>query len=114
MMRVGLIVAAASLFAGPARAADQPVYAPPADWVKTEAIPKAAPPPAGAPVQVLMVTRQTRLTPAEDDSFVETATKILSPQGLSSAGAVAAVWDPDTETLVIHSLKLIRGDQTID
>lgn len=113
-MRVGLILAAAGLFAGPALAADQPVYAPPADWVKTQAIPKAVPAPANAPVQVLLVDRQTRLSPAEDDYFVETATKILSPQGLSSAGTVAAVWDPDTETLVIHSLKLIRGDTTID
>src|SRR5580704_13549483 len=99
MMRLGLILAAASIVAGPVLAAFQPVYAPPADWVKIVALPKAAPAPANAPVQVLLINRQSRLTPAEDEYFVETATKILSPQGLSSAGAVAEVWDPDTETL---------------
>ncbi|MDR3510202.1 MAG: DUF3857 domain-containing protein [Caulobacteraceae bacterium] len=101
-------------WAGVAAAADQPEYAPPPAWVKPAAIPKTPAPTDGSPTQMLLVDEQSRLGPDGDEIYVERALKILSPQGFNISGALAKTWDPDTETLVIHRLNIIRGDTVID
>lgn len=113
MFRIGL-AGVLALWAGAAVAADEPVYAPPADWVKPAPIPKAAPVTDGSPVQTLLVDEQSKLGADEDDLFVERALKIVSPEGFNLSDVIGKTWDPDTETLVIHRLNIIRGDTVID
>lgn len=108
-------VAACSLAsAHAAHAADQPIYAPPAAWVKPLPIPKAAATTEAGPTKTLLFSDQTRLSPEVDEYAYETATQALSPQGLAALGNLQISWDPATETLIIHHLRIIRGDQVID
>jgi TPR repeat protein len=115
-MKRWFLLCGLALLAGPARAGDQPEYAPPDAWVRPAAIPKAPASAAAAdsPVQVLLDDFQVRMGPAGDDLYDERVMKILTPQGLSMSGTIGQIWDPDTESLVIHKLRIIRGDQVID
>ena len=96
-----------------ARASDQPSYSPPPAWAKPLPIPKDDGQ-ENTPFKVLLVNDQTRLMPGGIERFHETATRILSPQGLGPVGAVSMNWDPDTQDLIIHSVRILRGDQVID
>jgi len=98
----------------PAAAADQPAYGPPPAWVDVAPIP---PPPAeeGAPaIQVVLDDHQTRLDPAGDAYYNRRVIRILKPEGLASVKSTSVIWSPDTENVTFHSLKIIRGGQTID
>ena len=109
-----VIALAASLWAVAAVGADQPVYAPPAAWVKPVPVPDAGPAPGGAAIQVLLFDQQTRFGPAGDEFYTEGAVRILAPAGLSLLNSVSPSWDPQTETLTIHHLQVVRGGQVID
>ncbi|WP_293366063.1 DUF3857 domain-containing protein [Phenylobacterium sp.] len=105
----------AALAAGQgAHAADQPVYAPQPAWVKALPVPKPSTAPESGPVKTLLYAEQTRMTPEVDEYFYDFASQILSPQGLAALGNLQITWDPATETLVIHRLHILRGDQIID
>ena len=104
----------ALLWAGSAAAADQPVYGPPSAWVRPVPIPKNVAATDTTPVQVLLADGQTNFGPTEDELYTERAQKILTPQGLNSFGVLSESWDPDTETLVIHRLDIIRGGTVIN
>jgi tetratricopeptide (TPR) repeat protein len=91
----------------------RPVFAPPADWVKTADIPAAEPPGAGA-LQILLQDQQVRFGATEDDVYRELALKILDPVGLSKAGNLPFAWNPETQTLILHHARILRGDKVID
>ena len=103
-----------ALAGGAATAADQPKYGPPAPWVKPIPIPAPAADAGDAPIQVLLLDNQARLGPDADELYSNAVIKILKPQGLSAAGAISESWRPDTQTLVIHHLNILRGGKTID
>jgi hypothetical protein len=105
---------AALLAAGDAGAADKPFYAPPPAWVKPAPIPHIPPSTDGSAIQVLLADNQTRLGPDADETYSETAIRILTPQGLTAMASLAQVWNPDTETVTFHRLAIVRGEQTID
>lgn len=105
--------AVAVLRAETAQAADQPLYQPPAEWVRPTPIPFSAPP-SGAAADLLLWDTQARLTPESDDSYVDLAIRINTPEGLSGAGNLIRAWNPLTDTLVIHRVQIIRGGKTID
>ena len=109
-----VLLCVAVLWAGAAAAADQPRYAPPSAWVRPIPIPRTPVAGDGAPVQMLLSDEQSNFGPDEDEFYAERAMKILSPQGLNTFGTLSQIWDPDTETLVIHRLNIIRGDTVID
>jgi tetratricopeptide (TPR) repeat protein len=109
-----VLVSGLVLFAMPARAADQPVYAPAADWVSPQEMPKVKTGDTAAPTRILLQNMQVRFTDDARETFVENIYKIQTPQGLSAAGNLALSWSPDTDILTIHKLKILRGDQTID
>ena len=113
MFRV-LVLLAAVLWAGSAAAADQLKFAPPAAWVKPTPIPTSPPVGGGGAVQVLLQDGQTRFGPDGDEVYTETAMKVTSAQGLAGAGNLSLTWDPQTETVTVHKLHIIRGDQVID
>lgn len=99
--------------AGVARAAEQPAYAPVPTWVKPVAI-APAPPSDSTAVQILLWTTQSRFTPEGDETFSEVATRIASKEGLASAGNYIQSWDPETETVTVHRLRILREGQAID
>ena len=113
---MGLIVAAVLAVgaAAPTRAADKPAYGPPPAWVDVAPIP-AAPPEEGAPaVQLLLDDNQTRLDPAGDAYYTRRVVKILKPEGLAGVKSMTVIWSPDSDTITLHTLKIIRGGQAID
>lgn len=108
-----LAAVSALAFAGRAQAADQPQYAPVPAWVKPVPIPPA-PRGESAAVQILLWTTQSRFTSEGDETFSEVATRIASQEGLAGAGNYIQTWDPETETLTIHQLRILRDGKVID
>ena len=107
-------ILSAAAFAVPALAADKPAYGPPPAWVDVAAIP---PPPAeeGAPaIQVLLDDHQSHLDPSGDTYYSHRAIKILKPEGLAGVKSVSIIWSPDTESITFHTLRIVRGGQSID
>ena len=117
-MRVllGLVCAAAAVLSGSgaARAAAQPEYGPPPAWVDVAAVPQAPPPDGAAAVQVVLDDNQTRLSPDGDAYYDRRIYKVLKPEGLIAFKTQTFTWDPQTETITIHALNLLRDGQVID
>ena len=113
MYRV-LAVFLAVVWAGTAAAADQPVYEAAPAWVVPTPIPKTSSTDNSKAVQVLLQDSQIFFGPDGDQFYGESAVRILSAPGLSGAGNISLSWNPDTETLEIHKLHIIRGDNVID
>jgi tetratricopeptide (TPR) repeat protein len=97
-----------------ARAADQPVYAPAPAWVSPTK-------PAGGseagddkPLRVLLRDNQVRFGPEVNEFYSETVVRAQTPEGLPGIGSISENWDPQTDVLTIHKLKILRGDQVID
>lgn len=114
MFKIVAGAVAALAMAGAAWASDKPQYAPAPDWLKPVAIPVHAAGADGAAVQVLLQNQQTRFGPDGDETYSESAVKILSAEGLSASGNIILNWSPDTEDLIIHKLEIIRGGAVID
>lgn len=105
---------AALACAWPAWAADKPAFAPPPAWVDVAPIPPA-PAEEGAPaVQVLLDDHQARLDPAGDSYYNRRVIRILRPEGLATVKSMNVIWNPDTESITFHALKIIRDGKTID
>lgn len=107
-------LAAALLISTPVLAAPKPVFGPPPKWVDVAAVPEA-PPAEGAPaVQTLLDDNQSRLTPQGDTFYNRRVRKVLKAEGLASLTTFGVTWDPEDEVVTIHTLRIIRGGQTID
>jgi TonB family protein len=104
---------AALLWATHAWAADQAEYAPPGAWVKAVDIPEPSAD-SKTDIQILLEDFQNNFGADGDDYYEEIAERIQTPQGLDRVGSVVLGWRPDTETLVIHKLRIIRDGQVID
>lgn len=108
------VAVVAAIIAAPAQAAPKPNYGPPPKWVQVADLP--APPPAeGAPaIQTLLDDNQSRLTPQGDAYYNRRVRKVLKAEGLPALTTFGVTWDPDDEQVTIHTLRIIRGDKTID
>src|ERR1700759_388568 len=93
--------------------ADDVKVAPPGDWVKPLAVPVAPADNNQAAIRFLLQNMQTRFGADGDETYAETAVKFQTPQGLSG-GTVAIPWNPETDTLTVHKVHIVRGDQVID
>ena len=102
------------LWAGLAHASDKLVLAPPGAWVKPLAIP-AAPTEAGdeKPVRNLVTEFQIRFDDGGEAIYEHVASRIQSPAGLA-AGNVVLSWNPDTDAITVHAVRIVRGAQVID
>ena len=114
MVRVTLSVLLLALSSGAiAHAADQPLYGPPPSWVRSLPVPSNAKA-SGAAVDVVLWTSQSRLNAGVTETFVETASRINSPEGLGDLGSLTEEWDPSTESLTIHRARILRAGKVID
>ena len=106
----GLVLAFA---ASSAWAQSAVTVAPPEAWVKPIPVPAAPPATDAAAVKFLLQDVQTRFAADGDETYAETAIRFQTPQGLQ-AGTVALPWNPETDTLTVHKVHIIRGDAVID
>ena len=106
-------VAALMLAAGRAQAADKLNYGPPEAWVKPAAQGPLNPAQVNAPLQMLLDDTQVHFGADGDETYSEVAVHIQTPAGLQGVQPIA-VWNPDTDTVTIHKVQILRGDQVID
>ncbi|MET3664381.1 DUF3857 domain-containing protein [Caulobacter sp. 1776] len=107
------VAASTFMLAGAAHAADKPVYAPPAKWVQVAEIP-APPADDQAPATQLLLDDNQSLHDAAGSAYYNRrVVKILRSEGLQG-GSRNLTWDPERETVTLHSLAIIRDGQRID
>ncbi len=107
----GLVLAMA---APVAQAADKPIYGPPPAWVEVLPIPDAPPPEGAAAIQTLLEDNQSRLGPDDDVYYNRRVRKVLKAEGLRGMTTFGLTWQPAYHTLTIHTLRIVRGGETID
>lgn len=113
MIRKTVLLGVLLASAAPVWANEKPVYAPVPDWVKP------APPVdmnaigEDAPI-FLIIDQQQRIADGQVWHYMESATRIASPQILAQAGTIQLPWSPDRGELVVHSASILRGGETID
>ena len=104
---------AALLWSAAICAANALQFGPPPAWVR----PVAVPPPGKATqaaLKILLVDRQVELTPDTVSYYIETVSRIQTPQGLGALGTLTLQWDPDTDVLIVHKVDIIRGGKVIN
>lgn len=99
--------------AGAAGAADKPVMAPPATWVQPIPLPADDGKADGAPIKLLLTDEQIHFGSDGTTLYSEVALRIQTPQGLA-AGSISFPWNPDTDTLTVHKVRIRRAGKVID
>lgn len=107
------VALAALMFGSRANAGETILYGSPGGWVKPAELPTPGAPNGGA-VQLLLQNVQVNFGPDGDETYVETALKVLTPQGLQQAGQISQIWDPSIADLTINKLQLVRNGEVID
>lgn len=110
-MRYRVAAVAFGLLASAAHASDTPLYQPAAAWVEVADAAKAMPLTTG-PLVIQDV--QVRVDGDTVTSYVDMAFRIDTPQTLTQAGTLSAVWLPDKGDLTIHRATLLRAGGEID
>ncbi len=105
---LGALLASTTAWAG-----EKPLYAPAPDWVKAAPPVDTAKIGDDAPV-LLIIDQQQRIADGQVWHYVESATRIASPQILTQAGTIQLPWSPDQGDLIVHSASILRGAETID
>ena len=67
-----------------------------------------------AAVKILLSDQQLNFTAEGDDSYIESVVKIQTPQGLGAMGTLTLAWNPATDTMIVHKVHIVRGDQVIN
>ena len=88
--------------------------APVPTWVVASSAPAPSAPADEAPVRVLAVEDQVRFDDQGTHVYYGRRTQVQTEQGLPYVSTVSAVWNPSYETLQVHAVRIIRGDQVID
>ncbi|QGP79898.1 DUF3857 domain-containing protein [Sphingobium sp. CAP-1] len=113
MKHLAILLAATSLIAGAAHAADKPILAPAPGWVIA---PGALPEPnkgSETPIELLRSDQQAKLEKGRQTLYSDVALRIVTPQGLA-AGNISFPWRPETDELTVHQIVIRRGEQVID
>jgi hypothetical protein len=113
-MRIAVLLVACLWLFPPARAADTLAFAPQPEWVTKVAVPPARVRDPGRSLQLLLLSVQDRYDATGIDSFTETATHIQTNQGLSDIGNTDIAWNPQTQTPVVHRLRVLRDGKWND
>jgi tetratricopeptide (TPR) repeat protein len=103
----------ALVWAAAASAGTSLQFGPPQSWVKPTPMP-AAGTDTQAAVRYLLFDYQVDLTPSTVRYYFEGVTHIQTPEGLSAAGTITLVWNPDTDIVRVHRIQILRGKQVID
>jgi tetratricopeptide (TPR) repeat protein len=112
--RIAVFLVASLALCASARAADTLAFAPQAAWVTPVPVPPARVRDPGRSLQILLLSVQDRYDATGMDSFTETAMHIQTNQGLSDIGNTEIAWNPQTQTPVVHRLRVLRDGQWTD
>ena len=114
MMRI-LIAAAAAWFVAASSSWSQDVErAPTPAWVVASPISARPAVIDDAPVRLLSVDDQVRFDADGAHIYYGRRTLVQTSQGLPNVSTVSAVWNPAHETVQVHAVRILRGDQIID
>lgn len=103
-----------AIFANPAIAADQLKFGKAPAWVIPRTIPlKDAGDDQTSPFQFLLSDQQTRVEAGRVTTFVTSAFKLQTPEGLQM-GNISLPWDPARQTVTVHKLEIHRAGKVID
>ena len=92
---------------------ETPLYQPAPGWIVMAAMPDLAKLDAGAPPNLIFDVQQ-RIENGRLWAYVDSATRITSPELLAQATSLALPWVPDKGDLIIHELSILRGTERID
>ena len=95
-------------------AADKPELGPPPSWVQPSLPSASIGERTDAAVKIILQDQQLNFTPSADEVYSESMVHIQTPQGLAMMGTLSLPWKPDTDTLTVHKLHILRGDTVID
>jgi Flp pilus assembly protein TadD len=110
---IATLSAGLTLIGGVARAQDVE-RAPTPDWV--EPLPQLNAPTTAddAPIRMLAVDEQVRFDAEGVHTYYLRRIQVQTSQGLPYVSTVSATWTPPRDTLQVHTVRIIRGDQVID
>ena len=94
-------------------ASEAPLYQPAPAWVVPAAAPDPARLPKDAPATIIYDVQQ-RIENGRLSSYVDSATRVASPEMLSQLATLTIPWAPDKGDLIVHELSILRGDKRID
>ena len=89
-------------------------YGPPPAWVAVATALTSPPTSDSRAVQVLLQDQQAFLGPDADEVYRHSIVKVLDETGLQALGTFRTTWNPDTEVVTLHRLRILRDGQVID
>jgi len=107
-------MAAVVLLIGVPAIAQEVERAPTPAWVQPLVETATPSTPDGAPIRIVTQDEQTRFTADGVDTYTLRRTRIQTTQGLGSLSTITASWAPPRQTVQVHSVRILRGDQVID
>lgn len=114
-MRVWVwVVAAIVLLVTHPAIAQEVERAPTPSWVQPMVVTDAPSTPDGAPIRILLQDEQTRFSADGVDTYTLRRTRVQTAQGLGSLSTISASWAPPRQSVQVHAVRIIRGDQVID
>jgi len=109
------LISCAFFWATAALATEEIIFEPPSDWIKEQSVDlEQSISNKDAAAVLLGMDQQLRFSKGEDELFLGTKILIQTPQGLAAMGTISIPWSPDTSTLVVHRLHILRGKEVID
>ena len=87
---------------------------PPPSWVVPMEVPAVAPTADAGAIQVLLQDVQCNIGADGTDCYSHLAIKALSATGLPAIGSFQPSWNPETNSMTIHKLRILRGSEVID
>tara|TARA_R110001606_G_scaffold74462_3_gene172557 strand:+ start:7706 stop:10648 length:2943 start_codon:yes stop_codon:yes gene_type:complete len=109
------LISFAFFWAAPVLAAEEIIFAPPGDWVSEQSIDlERTISNKDAAAVLLGMDQQLRFNKDDDEFFFGTKILVQTPQGLHAMGTISIPWSPDTSTLIVHRLHILRGKEVID
>lgn len=114
MLRSWVAAAAAVVFFATGAVAQEVERAPAPAWVEAPVAHAPTPAVGDAAVRAHAIDHQVRFDADGVHSYTFQRFEPLTRQGLSGVGTITLVWSPSSETVEVHALRIIRGDQVID
>jgi tetratricopeptide (TPR) repeat protein len=114
MMRVVIAAVMAALVSAGSAVAQDLERAPVPEWVVPLPLSNAPPAPDEAPIQMLAIDEQVRFEADGVHTYYLRRIKVQNQQGLPFVSTVSAVWNPGRDTLRVHTVRILRGDQVMD
>lgn len=114
MFKSWIAAVAAVVFFATAAVAQEIERAPAPAWVEAPVAHAPTPAVGDAAIRAHAIDHQIRFDGDGVHTYTFQRFEPLTRQGLSGVGTVTLVWSPSSETVQVHALRIIRGEQIID